>query len=108
MTDIAPYLEKIKDRMSEAKISKEFEGFNKTVLFDFTDTGKQYTLKFERGHAELTDKKIDNPDITVITTTDLLANILDKKSNPVTAYVSRKIKVKGEMQDLLKLQKLMS
>ncbi|MGC8558523.1 MAG: SCP2 sterol-binding domain-containing protein [Nitrososphaeria archaeon] len=38
----------------------------------------------------------------------MLANILDKKSNPVTAYVSRKIKVKGEMQDLLKLQKLMS
>jgi len=108
MVDIVPYLEKIKERTSEAKISKEFESFNKTVLFDFTDTGKQYTLKFEGGHADIMDKKLDNQDITVIITTDLLANILDKKSNPVTAYVSRKIKVKGEMQDLLKLQKLMS
>ncbi len=108
MVDMLPYLEGIKKKVSEGSIHKEFETFNKTVFFDFPDIGKQYTLKLTGGKAELVAGKIDQPDISVTTTSDVLASILDKKINPVTAYVSRKIKVKGEMQDLLKLQKLMS
>ncbi|MDG6927655.1 MAG: SCP2 sterol-binding domain-containing protein [Nitrososphaerota archaeon] len=107
MVDILPYLEGIRKKVSEGSLHREFESFNRTVLFDFPDTGKQYALKFAGGKAELIAGKIDRSDISVSTNSDVLANILDKKTNPVTAYVSRKIKVKGEMQDLLKLQKLM-
>jgi putative sterol carrier protein len=39
--------------------------------------------------------------------TDILTGIMDKKINGTTAYMQRKIQVKGAMEDLMKLQKLM-
>lgn len=107
MVEILPYLEKVKQKASEEGIKKEFEGFNKTVLFEFQDLGKKYVLKFEAGKADVFEGSVEKPDIVITTSSDVLAGILDKKTNPVMAYVSRKIKVKGEMQDLLKLQKLL-
>jgi putative sterol carrier protein len=40
-------------------------------------------------------------------TSDVLAGIMDKKINGTTAYMQRKIQVKGAMEDLMKLQKIM-
>ena len=42
-----------------------------------------------------------------MTDSDLLAGIMDRTVNPIQAYITRKLKVTGKMDDLLRLQKLL-
>ena len=45
--------------------------------------------------------------MTIILATEVLAGVMDKKINGMTAYMQRKIQTKGSMEDLMKMQKLM-
>jgi putative sterol carrier protein len=57
--------------------------------------------------ATLSQETLEKPDIVVTISTDILAGIMDKKVNGTTAYMTRKLQVKGAMEDLMKLQKIM-
>ena len=91
-----------------ARGAAEFKGFTKNLLFVFTDTNEDWLICFADGQATSPAKEtLDKPDITVTTTTEILAGVMDKKLNPMTAYMQRKIQTKAAMEDLMKLQKLM-
>lgn len=108
MTDILPYLQRIRDRFEVPEIRDSFKGFAKTLAFIFTDTNQHFALHVsEEGTATLEEAEVPKPDISITSTTDMLAAILDKKMNPMTAFATRKIKPNGAMEDLMKLQKLM-
>jgi len=107
LADILPYLQRIQDRFSEPSIQESLQDFTKTLLFDFPDTKQSYVLSVVNGNATLEEKTIANPDIRVTSNTDVLAGIMDKKVNPITAYMTRKIKAQGAQEDLMRLQKLM-
>ena len=107
MADILPYLQRIQDRFSEPSLQASFKDFTKTLLFDFPDTKQSYVLSVVNGNATIEEKSIPNPDIKVTANTDVLAGIMDKKVNPITAYMTRKIKAQGAQEDLMRLQKLM-
>jgi putative sterol carrier protein len=108
MTDVQPYLQRIVDRVSVPAVQTSLKGFTKTLLFKFTDSDEEWLMRFVDGkEADLSKETIDNPDLTVITTSDILAGVMDKKINPMTAYMQRKIQTKGAIEDLMKLQKLM-
>jgi len=108
MADIIPYLQKLKGRFGEPGLKEHFKGFAKAIQFEFTDLGKTYLLSADgQGAASLDEKRSANPDISISTTSDVLAGILDRKVNPMVAYTTRKIKANGPMEDLLKLQKLL-
>jgi putative sterol carrier protein len=69
---------------------------------------KQSTsLAVQQGNATLEERNAENPDVRVTINTDMLAGIMDHKVNPITAYMTRKLKVPGAQQDLMKLQKLL-
>lgn len=107
MADIYPVLTEIKERFANPEIKEKFKDVVKKVQFDFSDTKEQYLLNIQNGTATLSKETVPNADIMVSTTTDILAGIIAKKVNAVVAYSTRKIKVKGSMEDLLKLQKLL-
>ena len=107
MSDILPYLERILGRFAEPALRDYFKNYSKTLQFEFPDTHQAFVLTVVEGNATLEEKTIANPDMKVTVNTDVLAGIMDKKINPITAYMTRKIKVQGEQEDLLKLQKLM-
>lgn len=108
MADVYPLLSRIRDRFSDPAIQESFKGFTKKIIFDFTDTKEQYLISVEDGKtASLEKTTAAGADVIVTTTTDVLAGIMNKTVNPVTSYVTRKLKVKGSMEDLMKLQKLM-
>jgi putative sterol carrier protein len=108
MTDIKPYLQKMVDRFSNPGVQAALKGFTKTLQFKFTDTNENWLIRAEGGtSATLTQEAVERPDILVTIATDILAGIMDKKINGTTAYMQRKIQVKGAMEDLMKLQKLM-
>jgi putative sterol carrier protein len=108
MTDIKPYLQKMIDRFSDPTVQASLKGFTKTLQFKFTDTSENWLIKTMDGkEAVLTQEALEKPDILVTLTSDLLAGIMDKKVNGTTAFMTRKIQVKGAMEDLMKLQKIM-
>ena len=106
MADILPYLLRIKDRFCELSDQDSVQDFTQTLLFDFPDTKQSYVLSVVNGNATVEEKSIANPDITVTSNTDVLAGIIDRKVNPVVAYMTRKIKAQGAPEDLLRLQKV--
>ncbi len=108
MTDIQPYLQKIIDRFANPGVQVALKGFTKTLQFKFTDTNETWLVRAVDGtSATLTQEAVEKPDILVTMATDILAGVMDKKINGTTAYMQRKIVVKGAMEDLMKLQKLM-
>src|SRR5438445_7272986 len=108
MVDILPYLESIRARFDEPEMQATFHGFARTIQFIFTDLQRNYTLNVaEDGTATLAEQTVPQPEIKVTTSSDTLAAILDRKLNPAHAYVTRKLKATGKMEDLLKLQKLL-
>jgi putative sterol carrier protein len=108
MADIQPYLQKMVNRFADAGVQAVLKGFTKTLQFKFTDTKEDWLIRAVDGtSATLTQETVEKPDIVVTIATDILTGIMDKKINGTTAYMQRKIQVKGAMEDLMKLQKLM-
>ncbi len=106
--DIKPYLQKMVDRFANPGVQASLKGFSKTILFRFTDTKEDWLMKTVDGSsATLSQETLEKPDILVTISTDILAGIMDKKVNGTTAYMQRKIQVKGAMEDMMKLQKIM-
>ncbi len=108
MTDIQPYLQKIVDRFDNLSVRAALKGFTKTLQFRFTDTNESWLIRAVEGtSATLAQETNEKPDVLITMATDILAGVMDKKINGTTAYMQRKIQVKGAMEDLMKLQKLM-
>lgn len=108
MVDVQPYLQRIVDRFSNPSVQNSLKGFTRALLFRFTDTKEDWLIRAVDGkEATLAKETLANPDVTVTTTTEVLAGVMDRKINGVTAYMQRKIQTKGPMEDLIKMQKLM-
>ncbi|HLI70546.1 MAG TPA: SCP2 sterol-binding domain-containing protein [Ktedonobacteraceae bacterium] len=107
MANIRPYLERACERFSDPKNQESFKTFTKTLLFEFPDTQQAFTLTVVQGSASLAESTAENPDVRVTANTDVLAGIMDRTVNPMTAYMTRKIKVQGVQSDLMQLQKLL-
>jgi putative sterol carrier protein len=108
MTDVQPYLQRIVDRFANPSLQASMKGFTKNLLFKFTDTSEDWLIKTVDGkEATLSKETMDQPDVTITTSTDVLAGVMDKKINGMTAFMQRKIQTKGAMEDLMKMQKLL-
>lgn len=108
MADAEPYLRRMADRFADPGMQPVLEGFTRTIQFTFSDTHESWLIRAnEGGEAVLARGATGKPDIAVTTTTDTLIGIMDKRINAAAAYLQRKIQVKGAMEDLIKLQKLM-
>jgi putative sterol carrier protein len=106
--DIKPYLQKMVDRFANPSVQASLKGFTKNLQFRFTDTKEDWVLRAVNGNsATVSQETLEKPDILVTISTEILAGIMDKKVNGTTAYMQRKIQVKGAMEDLMKLQKIM-
>ena len=80
-------------------------GMNATYQFDLT--GESWTLKIANGSASVTPGAAQSPNTTLIASTDDWMNIPTGKLNPVQAFMSQKLKVKGDMALAMKLQGLL-
>jgi len=108
MADVKPYFQKMLDRFANPAVQASLKGFTKTLQFKFTDISENWLIKTVDGkEAALTQEVVEKPDILVTMPSDILAGIMDKKINATSAFMQRKIQVKGAMEDLMKLQKIM-
>lgn len=106
--ELIEILDKIKLRFKDPGIKVSFSNFSKNMLFTLIDLDKSYLMKVKNGEVEsLKEESIDNPDIHIRIESRILIDIVNKKINPMKAFTMGKLKAKGKITDILKLQKLL-
>jgi putative sterol carrier protein len=99
----------IKERLSAPSFQQSLKGYTKTLQFSLTDLKEDYVFTLNDGKIVGIEKKsMPDANIIITVTNTLMESILNKKSSPVSAYMSGKIKTKGAMGDLMRLQNLMN
>jgi putative sterol carrier protein len=80
------------------------EGMNNTYVFDIEGAGT-WTVKVADGAIEVTDGASD-ADCTFSATEETFEKIASGEQNATTAYMTGKLKIKGDMGAAMKLQKI--
>jgi putative sterol carrier protein len=79
-------------------------GMNNSYLFDIEGEG-QWKVDVHDGHVHVSEGGSD-ADVTISTSGENFGKIAAGEMNPTTAYMSGKLKIKGDMGAAMKLQKL--
>ncbi|HUS56665.1 MAG TPA: SCP2 sterol-binding domain-containing protein [Thermoplasmata archaeon] len=86
-------------------LARELEGIRKTVQIEVED-GDWYHFALENGSVgALLHGSIENPDIRVIASTETLTKLWTNELRVMKAFVSKRLQVKGSIEDLLRLKK---
>lgn len=99
-------IKKMVSKLDDPDMAERFDGFEKVLQFDFTDT-ENYYLVFKDQKCEIKEGDTDNADITITTESQVIIDIMDGELSPTKAFMGGKLKAKGPMNDMLKLQMLM-
>lgn len=101
-------LQQIINRYNEPNVSKSFKNWENTLMMTFPDIKKSYLFRIENDQGiKLEEGYEDNTAVQVNLDSDLFKKMMTKQINPIKAYSSGGLEVKGKMKDLLKLRKLM-
>jgi putative sterol carrier protein len=79
-------------------------GMNNSYVFDVADAG-QWTVRVSDGQVKVSEGA-EQADVTISASAETFERIANGQQNPTTAYMTGKIKVKGDMGAAMKLQKL--
>ena len=88
---------------SRADASK-LAGVNNSYLFDIEGEG-QWLVSVADGSVDVSEGAGD-ADATLETSSETFEKIVSGEQNPTTAYMTGKLKIKGDMGAAMKLQKL--
>ncbi|MFX1285604.1 MAG: SCP2 sterol-binding domain-containing protein [Promethearchaeota archaeon] len=102
-------INKMLENFKTEKAQKTFRKWSKTMVFEFTDLEKTFHTNIENGVPSEVIEGAPDGKVHVKITTDAATwkGIMAGEIGGMKAYTSKKLKVKGSMPDLLKLQKLM-
>ena len=94
------FCEGLESRVDSSKTA----GMNASYLFDIEGAGR-WTVDVDDGAVKVTEGG-DDADCTISATEETFERIIDGELNPTSAYMTGKLKVKGDMGAAMKLQKL--
>ncbi len=97
---VREFFETLESRVDEAKTG----GMNSSYLFDVDGAGT-WTVDVRDGHVTVTEGG-DSADCEISTSEETFEKIISGDQNPTTAYMTGKLKIKGDMGAAMKLQKL--
>ena len=83
---------------------EKLAGVDTTYLFDVDGAG-EWLVEIHDGHLHVSEGS-GEADCTIQTSEDTFLKIANGEQNPTAAYMSGKLKVKGDMSAAMKLQKL--
>ena len=86
---------------------KKIEGFNGTLLFTINgDQGGTWTLDIRNQQLNVKAEAVPTPDISITMKDADFVNFINKKLSGQMAFMTGKLKVKGNMQLAMKLNGL--
>jgi putative sterol carrier protein len=80
-------------------------GMNNTYVFDVEGAGT-WTVALADGSLSVTEGASADADCTISASEENFQKIVAGEQNPTTAYMTGKLKIKGDMGAAMKLQKL--
>ena len=92
------------DGLAARADAEKTAGMNNSYLFDIEGAG-EWLVKVEDGKVEVTDGG-GEADTTITTSEETMMAVINGEQNPTTAYMTGKLKIKGDMGAAMKLQKL--
>jgi len=84
--------------------SSKTAGMTNSFVFDIEGAG-QWTVEVDDGTVSVTEGAGD-ADVTISTSQETFEKIAAGEQNPTSAYMTGKLKIKGDMGAAMKLQKL--
>ena len=81
------------------------EGMNNSYGFDIEGAG-QWTVTVSDGSVSVADGIDDGADVTISASQEVFGKIIAGEQNATRAYMTGKVKLKGDMGAAMKLQKL--
>ena len=92
------------DTLPSRADSSKTAGMNNSYLFDIEGAGK-WVVTVDDGTVSVNEGEGD-ADVTISTDEENFGKIVAGELNPTTAYMTGKLKIKGDMGAAMKLQKL--
>jgi putative sterol carrier protein len=97
---VREFFEQLPSRADKTKTT----GMSNTYVFDIAGAGT-WTVSVHEGEVEVAEGAGDG-DVTIAASEEVFQRIVSGEQNPTTAYMTGKLKVKGDMGAAMKLQKL--
>ena len=97
---VREFFESLPTRVDAGKTA----GMNNSYLFDIESAGK-WLVTVEDGTVSVREGE-GEADCTISTSEENFQKIVSGEQNPTTAYMTGKLKIKGDMGAAMKLQKL--
>jgi putative sterol carrier protein len=94
------FFDSLETRIDPAKTA----GMNNSYLFDIDGAGK-WTVDVKDGNVKVTEGE-QPVDVTITASEETFDKIVKGEQNATSAYMTGKLKVKGDMGAAMKLQKL--
>ena len=94
------FFDTLESRVDPAKTA----GMNNSYLFDIEGAGK-WKVDVQDGNVSVTENA-EAADVTITTSEETFDKITSGEQNATSAYMTGKLKVKGDMGAAMKLQKL--
>ncbi len=101
MVSVREFFEGLESRVDSSKT----DGMNNSYVFDIEGAGT-WTVRVTDGAVKVTEGAEDGVDATITTSEQTFEKIIAGEQNPTTAYMTGKLKLKGDMGAAMKLQKL--
>src|SRR5688500_18136844 len=92
------------DSLSTRTDAEKTAGMNNSYLFDIEGAG-QWLVAVNDGAVSVTEGS-GEADTTIATSEETMLAVIRGEQNPTTAYMTGKLKIKGDMGAAMKLQKL--
>ncbi len=94
-----------KKAMDDPKLGAEIASLHRVIQFELTDADWYYFVLNKGQIGELFKGKAEKPDIRVICDSKAVAEIYSGELRPMKAIATRRIHVKGSLEDMLTLRK---
>lgn len=103
MPTVAEIFEAMPARLDASKAA----GLNMSIAFDLSgEQAAQKTLVIADGSAEIAEGISEGADATLIMDGDDYAAMISGELNPMTAFMTGKVKVEGDLGSVMKMQGL--
>jgi putative sterol carrier protein len=100
VADVREFFEQLPARADASKTA----GMNNSYLFDIEGAG-QWKVDVQDGAVSV-EEGGGEADVTISSSEETFQKIVSGEQNPTSAYMTGKLKIKGDMGAALKLQKL--
>lgn len=90
---------------SDPEFEKDLKGLRKVVMVKVTD-GDTFNFTLENARiGPMAKAPVEKADITIIGSTETFDQLRSGELRPIKAYATRKLQVKGSLEDILRLRK---